>query len=100
MKTLHSRPAFPFLVAAEQTELTLEASRPGRFEDPEHCVKWVRVIGKKTPPKRGRRRREQHSFVMALWLVPEPSTVESLAAAQYSCPVQVVPDQLWSVCSP
>ena len=37
---------------------------------------------------------------MALWLVPEPSTVELLAAAQYSCPVQVVPDQLWSVCSP
>jgi hypothetical protein len=37
---------------------------------------------------------------MALLLVPEPLTEESLAAAQYSCPVQVVPDQLWSVCSP
>ena len=60
------------------------------------------VVGREeiTPPKRGRRRREQHSFVMALWLVSEPSTEESLVAAQYSCPVQVVPDQLWSVCSP
>jgi hypothetical protein len=30
---------------------------------------------------------------MALWLVTDPSTEELLAAAQYSCPVQVVPDQ-------
>ena len=37
-------------------------------------------------------RREQHSFVMALWLVPEPLTEGSLFAVRYSCSVQVVPD--------
>ena len=54
---------------------------------------------KENPAEAGSKAKREAFVFMALWLVPEPST-EELLAAQYSCPIQVVPDQLWSVCSP
>jgi len=40
---------------------------------------------RKTPQKRGRRVREQHSFVMALWLVPSLSELLGLGAWRQCC---------------